>query len=140
MPIGAGLADKIGRKPIFFFGFMMGMKGLLCNLIDSTEYMIHRDVQVRKPPLAPAFYAENDRFTKTGSGHTNIRGTKHSQKRSIPPRLIDRYRDIAGLPALRFRAALWHGLRRRARLDGDDGRHHPWVQTKKRLVLSAIAI
>ena len=92
MPIGAGLADKIGRKPIFFFGFMMGMKGLLCNLIDSTEYMIHRDVQVRKPPLAPAFYAENDRFTKTGSGHTNIRGTKHSQKRSIP-RLIDRYRS-----------------------------------------------
>jgi MFS family permease len=43
MPIGAGLADKQGRKPIFFFGFIMGMKGLLCNLLSSTTYFIHKD-------------------------------------------------------------------------------------------------
>jgi hypothetical protein len=89
MPIGAGLADKIGRKPIFFFGFMMGMKGLLCNLIDSTEYMIHRDVQVRKPPLAPAFYAENDRFYQDRLGtyeHTRNKAlTKEVNTVNTPP-------------------------------------------------------
>jgi len=32
-----------GRKPIFFFSFLMGMKGLLCNLISSTVFFIHFD-------------------------------------------------------------------------------------------------
>jgi hypothetical protein len=37
MPIGAGIADKVGRKPILFFCFLMGMKGLLANLVSSTR-------------------------------------------------------------------------------------------------------
>lgn len=37
MPIGAGFADKQGRKPILFFNFLMGMKSLLINLLSSTS-------------------------------------------------------------------------------------------------------
>ena len=37
MPIGAGFADKQGRKPILFFNFLMGMKSLFINLLSSTS-------------------------------------------------------------------------------------------------------
>lgn len=43
MPIGAGIADKQGRKPIFVFSFIMGMKALLANLVSSTVFFIHYD-------------------------------------------------------------------------------------------------
>ena len=36
VPIGAGFADKQGRKPVAFFNFLMGMKSLLINLLSST--------------------------------------------------------------------------------------------------------
>lgn len=36
MPIGAGFADKQGRKPVLFFNFLMGMKSLFINLLSST--------------------------------------------------------------------------------------------------------
>ena len=43
VPIGAGIADKQGRKPILFFGFLMGVQGLLANLLASTDFFIHND-------------------------------------------------------------------------------------------------
>ena len=43
MPIGAGLADKQGRKPMYFFSFMLGVKSLAFNLISSTNWSIRTD-------------------------------------------------------------------------------------------------
>jgi len=43
MPIGAGISDKTGRKPMYFFSFMLGVKSLLFNLISSTEWSIRTD-------------------------------------------------------------------------------------------------
>ena len=43
MPIGAGFADKQGRKPMFIFGFLLGVKSLALNLVSSTAWSIHTD-------------------------------------------------------------------------------------------------
>ena len=43
MPIGAGLADKRGRKPIFLFGHILGIKSITCNLLSSLPWFVHHD-------------------------------------------------------------------------------------------------
>ena len=43
MPIGAGWADKRGRKPMFFFGHLLGIKSLTCNLLSSLPFFILHD-------------------------------------------------------------------------------------------------
>ena len=51
MPIGAGWADKRGRKPMFFFGHLLGIKSLTCNLLSSLHWFIIHD------PTAYLLYA-----------------------------------------------------------------------------------
>jgi hypothetical protein len=43
MPIGAGIADKRGRKPIFFFGHLLGIKSIVCNLLSSLPWFVRHD-------------------------------------------------------------------------------------------------
>ena len=43
LPIGAGLADKAGRKPMFAAGHLLSLKGLVCNLLSSLPWFIHHD-------------------------------------------------------------------------------------------------
>lgn len=43
LPMGAGLGDSIGRKPILVFSSIMGIKSHLCNLLSSLPWFIHHD-------------------------------------------------------------------------------------------------
>ena len=67
MPIGAGLADRRGRKAIFFFGHLLSMKSLLCNLLSSLPFFIHLD------PNAYLLYASSILSSlNSGSGPTSM--------------------------------------------------------------------
>ena len=77
MPIGAGLADKQGRKPMFFFGHMMGIKSLTCNLLASLPWFIHHD------PRAYLLYASGI-LSGMGSGGGPT-GMAMSAPRPPPP-------------------------------------------------------
>ena len=56
LPIGAGIADKVGRKPVFFFGMMVGIKSLVCNLLASLVYFVHLDPRQAQAPDHPQRY------------------------------------------------------------------------------------
>ena len=67
MPIGAGLGDKIGRKPIIFFSHLLSLKSLTCNLLSSLPWFIHHD------PRAYLLYASGFLSgMSSGSGPTSM--------------------------------------------------------------------
>eukprot|EP01051_Picozoa_sp_SAG22_P014226 SAG22_NODE_1695_length_3796_cov_3.361915_1_plen_275_part_00 len=39
LPMGAGVSDALGRKPMIFFTFVMGLKSLVFNTIESTDWV-----------------------------------------------------------------------------------------------------
>eukprot|EP01045_Picozoa_sp_COSAG04_P029585 COSAG04_NODE_4900_length_1833_cov_1.789504_2_plen_152_part_00 len=43
LPVGAGLSDSFGRKPILVFGALMTFKSLCANLVSSTAWGIRED-------------------------------------------------------------------------------------------------
>ena len=43
LPVGAGLSDSFGRKPILVFGGLMTFKSLCANLVSSTAWGIRED-------------------------------------------------------------------------------------------------
>ena len=51
LPMGAGLGDSIGRKPILVFSSLMGLKSVFVNLLSSLPWFIEND------PRAYALYA-----------------------------------------------------------------------------------
>jgi len=67
MPIGAGLADKRGRKVILVMVHVLAMKSILCNLVSSTPFFVHLD------PRAYLLYASALLSgMASGSGPTNM--------------------------------------------------------------------
>ena len=43
LPIGAGIADKKGRKPMFLFQQLMGTKSIICNYLATRHWFIRHD-------------------------------------------------------------------------------------------------
>ena len=43
LPVGAGIGDSVGRKPVLIFSSIMGLKSHIFNLLSSLPYFIEHD-------------------------------------------------------------------------------------------------
>jgi hypothetical protein len=102
MPIGAGFADKRGRKPMFVFGFMLGcarnvaLSGRLAP--SGASHLTHFFCAMQREESVP----------QPGLLHTVVNPHRH-----------------AGVHSVRLGYPVWYGFRMRTGLYGDDGGPDP---------------
>lgn len=80
LPMGAGIGDSRGRKPVIVFSFMMGLFGLICNTMESTDYFIKID------PNALLLYAAGV-ASGLGSANGPVRTFCYIQNDDLIPQL-----------------------------------------------------